>query len=72
MATARIAHVLMETVEKGMDTISQPTGAGRTGVGGMDDAKSSKGSWAMARNTNNALNVSYWKRQGLLSLLEHF
>ncbi|MHC1759160.1 MAG: group II intron reverse transcriptase/maturase [Negativicutes bacterium] len=35
-------------------------------------AKSSKGPWAMARNTNNALNVSYWERQGLLSLLAHY
>ena len=35
-------------------------------------AKSSKGPWVMARNTNNALNVSYWERQGLLSLLEHY
>ena len=35
-------------------------------------AKSNKGPWAMARNTNNALNVSYWERQGLLGLLEHY
>ena len=35
-------------------------------------ASSSKGPWAMARNTNNALNVAYWERQGLLSLLAHY
>ena len=35
-------------------------------------AKSSKGPWAMARNTNNALGVTYWERQGLLSLLAHY
>ena len=35
-------------------------------------AKSSKGPWVMARNTNNALNVTYWERQGLLSLLAHY
>jgi group II intron reverse transcriptase/maturase len=35
-------------------------------------AKSNKGPWVMARNTNNALNVSYWERQGLMSLLEHY
>jgi group II intron reverse transcriptase/maturase len=35
-------------------------------------AKSSKGPWIMSRNTNNALNVSYWERQGLVNLLEHY
>ena len=35
-------------------------------------AKSSKGPWTMARNTNNALGVTYWERQGLLSLLTHY
>ena len=35
-------------------------------------AKSSKGPWVMARNTNNALDVTYWERQGLLGLLAHY
>ena len=26
----------------------------------------------MARNTNNALDVTYWERQGLLTLLAHY
>ena len=35
-------------------------------------AKSSLGPWAMSRIMNNALTLSYWKRQGLMSLLEHY
>lgn len=30
------------------------------------------GPWAMARNTNNALDTSYWKNRGLKSLLERY
>jgi hypothetical protein len=32
-------------------------------------ANSRRGAWEMSRNTNNALNNSYWERQGLKSLL---
>lgn len=35
-------------------------------------AKSRKGAWEMSRNTNNALNNSYWERQGLKSLLQRY
>jgi group II intron reverse transcriptase/maturase len=35
-------------------------------------AQSSKGPWVMAYNTNSAFTISYWERQGLLSLLEHY
>ena len=39
MAAATIAHVSMETVEEAVDTFSQSPGAGRTGVGGVDDGQ---------------------------------
>lgn len=35
-------------------------------------AASRRGPWEMSRNTNNALNTSYWEGQGLRSLLNRF
>lgn len=35
-------------------------------------ANSRRGAWEMSRNTNNALNNSYWERQGLKSLLHRY
>lgn len=35
-------------------------------------ANSRRGVWEMSRNTNNALNNSYWERQGLMSLLHRY
>lgn len=35
-------------------------------------ANSRRGAWEMSRNTNNALDTSYWKHQGLKSLLERY
>ena len=35
-------------------------------------ANSRRGAWEMSRNTNNALNNSYWERQGLRSLLHRY
>jgi RNA-directed DNA polymerase len=35
-------------------------------------ANSRRGEWEMSRNTNNALNNSYWERQGLKSLLQRY
>lgn len=35
-------------------------------------ANSRRGYWEMSRNINNALNLSYWKDQGLLSLTTRF
>jgi len=35
-------------------------------------AASRRGPWEMSRNTNNALNISYWESQGLKSLLNRF
>ncbi len=35
-------------------------------------ANSRRGSWEMSRNTNNALNRSYWNDQGLLSLTSRY
>ena len=43
MATAATAHVPMGTMEEDMDTISQPPGAGRRGVGGVDDGQIQQG-----------------------------
>jgi len=35
-------------------------------------ANSRRGYWEMSRNINNALNLSYWKDQGLISLTSRF
>ena len=35
-------------------------------------ANSRRGYWEMSRNINNALNLSYWKDQGLLSLMSRY
>ncbi|NOU97394.1 hypothetical protein GC093_29800 [Paenibacillus sp. LMG 31456] len=35
-------------------------------------ANSRRGYWEMSRNINNALNLSYWKDQGLLSLTTRY
>lgn len=35
-------------------------------------ANSRRGAWEMSRNINNALDTSYWKDQGLKSLLERY
>jgi RNA-directed DNA polymerase len=35
-------------------------------------ANSRRGAWEMSRNINNALNNSYWERQGLKSLLHRY
>lgn len=35
-------------------------------------ANSRKGYWRMSRNLNNALGTSYWKAQGLKSLLARY
>jgi len=35
-------------------------------------ANARRGPWEMSRNLNNALDTSYWKRQGLVSLLERY
>lgn len=35
-------------------------------------ANSRRGYWEMSRNTNNALNISYWERRGLFSLLRRY
>jgi group II intron reverse transcriptase/maturase len=35
-------------------------------------ANARSGSWVMSRNTNNALDTSYWKNRGLKSLLERY
>jgi len=35
-------------------------------------ANSRRGPWLMSRNLNNALDSSYWKSQGLMSLLERY
>lgn len=35
-------------------------------------ANSRRGCWEMSRNTNNALNLSYWRDQGLLSLTTRY
>lgn len=35
-------------------------------------ANSRRGCWEMSRNMNNALNLSYWNSQGLLSLTNRY
>lgn len=35
-------------------------------------ANSRRGAWEMSRNTNNALNTSYWEARGLFSLLRRY
>ena len=43
MATAATAHVSMETMEEDADAFPQSPGAGRAGVGGVDDGQIQQG-----------------------------
>ena len=71
MATAATAHEPMETMEEGV-RFRNLRALGVSEWAAWMMAKSSKGPHVMPRNTNNALDVTYWERQGLLSLLAHY